>query len=93
MDFRMFTIQRYKTPTPAAQAPFETEEAKYPFNKLSWDILGPLQLTIQGNKCAGCHRLFYQVFAPKITDSKTLPRVLADKQICRYGMSFTLYTQ
>ena len=39
--------QQRKTPT---QAPFTTVETKYPFNILSWDILGPLPLTSQRNK-------------------------------------------
>ena len=89
-------FQQYKTPTPAAQAPLGTEEAKYPFDKLSLDIMGPLQLTIQGKKYVLVVTDFFtkwtKAFAPKTIDSETLPRVLADEVVCRYGMSFTLHS-
>ena len=42
--------QRRNQPQPAQQAPLETFTSNYPFEKLSWDIMGPLPVTSNGNK-------------------------------------------
>ena len=88
--------QQRKTPTPAAKAPLGTVETKYPFDKLSWDILGPLPLTTQGNKYVlvvmDLFTKWTEAFALKTTDSETLARVLVDEVICRYGMPSTLHS-
>ena len=42
--------QKRNKPQPAQQAPLETLTSDYPFQKLSWDIMGPLPVTSNGNK-------------------------------------------
>ena len=44
------SCQQRSAPQPAAQAPLETITASHPFDKISWDIMGPLALTAQGNR-------------------------------------------
>jgi len=82
--------QQCKTPTPAAQAPLGTVEAKYPFDIQSWDILGPLPLMTQGKKyvlvVTDLFTKWTEAFSLKATDSETLARVFVDEVICRYGM-------
>ena len=88
--------QQRKAPNPAAQAPLGTVVAKHPFDILSWDILGPLPLTNQGNKyilvVTDLFSKWTEAFALKTTDSETLARVLVDEVICRYGMPSTLHS-
>ena len=88
--------QQRKSPATTAQAPLGTMEAKYPFNILSWDILGPLPLTTQGNKyvlvVTDLFSKSTEAFALKTTDSETFARVLVDEVICRYGMPSTLHS-
>ena len=36
--------QRRNQPVPKSQAPLGTINADYPFQKLSWDIMGPLPI-------------------------------------------------
>ena len=42
--------QQRNTPQTTAQAPLGTISARHPFDKISWDIMGPLPITTQGNK-------------------------------------------
>jgi len=66
---------------------------KYPFDILSWDILGLLPLTIQGNKyvliVTDLFTKWTEVFTLKATNSEILARVFVDEVICRYGMPST----
>jgi len=42
--------QKRNQPQPAQQAPLETLSSNYPFKMLSWDIMGPLPVTLSSNK-------------------------------------------
>ena len=44
------SCQQRNASQPAGQAPLGTISARHPFDKISWDIMGPLPLTAQGNK-------------------------------------------
>ena len=44
------SCQQRNTPQTTAQAPLGTISARHPFDKISWDIMGPLPIATQGNK-------------------------------------------
>ena len=42
--------QKRNQPQPLPRAPLGTIRASYPFENISWDIMGPLPVTDKGNK-------------------------------------------
>ena len=42
--------QRRNQQVPKSQAPLGTINADYPFQKLSWDVMGPLPTSMKGNE-------------------------------------------
>lgn len=88
--------QQRKAPQPAQAAPLGTITANHPFEKLSWDIMGPLPVTSQGNKyvlvITDLFTKWIEAFSLKSTDSETLARILIDEVICRYGVPSTLHS-
>ena len=42
--------QKRNQPQPLPRAPLGTIRASYPFETISWDIMGPLPVTNKGNK-------------------------------------------
>ena len=44
------SCKQHSAPQPAAQAPLGTITASHPFDKISWDIMGPLPPITQGNR-------------------------------------------
>ena len=71
-----------------------TIKAKHPFDILSYDLMGPLPVTSQGNKhvlaVTDLLSKWTEAFPFKSTDSETLAKVLIDEVICRYGVSSAL---
>ena len=88
--------QQRSAPQLAAQAPLGTITASYPFDKISWDIMGPLPLTTQGNRyvlvVTDLFSKWTEAFPLKTTDSETLARVLIDEVIFRYGIPSSLHS-
>ena len=70
-----------------SQAPLGTINAGYPFQKLSWDIMGPLPTSMRGNilVVTDLFNKWVEAFPLAKTDSITLAKVLTDEIVCRYG--------
>ena len=88
--------QLRKSPNPRVIAPIGTIKAEYPFQKISWDITGPLPETEQGNRyilvVTDLFSKWVEAFPIKKTDSLTLAKVLVDEIVCRYGTPTTLHS-
>ena len=58
------------------QTPLESVASQYPFEKLSWDIIGPLPQTSSGNKyiviVIDLFSKWVEAFPMKSTDTETL---------------------
>lgn len=48
-----------KSTIPQPRAPMQSVPSSYPLELVAVDILGPLPVSHNGNKCFSCHRLFY----------------------------------
>ena len=87
------SCQQRNAPQPAVQG---TITAKHPFDIISWDIMGPLPLTTQGNKyvlvVTNLFSKWIEAFLLKTTNSETLAKVLIDEVIFRYGMPSSLHS-
>ena len=83
------SCQKRNNPQPLPQAPLGTISASYPFEKISWDIMGPLPITERGNKyilvVTDLFSKWVEAFPSQVTDGLTLTSILMDEVICRYG--------
>ena len=90
------SCQQRNAPQCAPQAPLGTITASHPFDKISWDIMGPLPLTTQGNRyvlvVTDLFSKWTEAFPLKCTDSETLAKVLTDEVIFRYGIPSSLHS-
>ena len=81
---------------PTQHAPIGTIESNHPFEKLSWDIMGPLPAAASGCRyvlvVTDLFTKWVEAFPLKSTDSVTLARVLVDEVICRYGVPHYLHS-
>ena len=87
--------QQRKMPQPSCPAPLGTIEANYPFQKLSWDLMGPLPPSKQYRYILVVSDIFtkwVEVFPLERTDSKTLASALVNEVICRYGVPSVLHS-
>ena len=88
--------QKRKPPQPNPPAPLGTLQATVPFEILSWDIMGPLPISSQGNKyilvVTDIFTKWVEAFALKDTTANTLAIVLLNEIICRYGAPCTLHS-
>ena len=70
--------------------------ASYPFEKISWDIMGPLPVTNKGNKyilvVTDVFSKWVEAFPLQVTDGFTLTSTLMDEVICRYGVPTQLHS-
>ena len=70
---------------PKSQAPLRTINTDYPFQKLSWDIMGPLPTCMRGHSIHVFSK-WVEAFPLVETDSITLANVLTDEIVCIYGV-------
>ena len=80
--------QKRNPPNPQPIAPLGTVTATEPFEKISWDIMGPLPVSDQGNKyilvVTDIFTKWVEAFALRDTTSITLATTLVDQVISRY---------
>ena len=88
--------QRRNHPIPKHQAPIGTISSEYPFQKISWDIMGPLPATTRGHKyilvVTDLFSKWVEAFPLVKTDSLTLAKVLVEEVVCRYGVPQYLHS-
>ena len=88
--------QRRNPPQVTQQAPLESIVSRYPFKKLSWDIMEPLPQTSSGNKYIVIVTDFFskwvEAFPVKSTDAETLASLLVTEIVCRYGVPSYLHS-
>ena len=75
---------------PTAPAPLVPIVASSPFEKVAWDIMGPLPETKRGNKyilvLTDLFTKWVEAFPLKETSAETLAGVLYNEFICRFGL-------
>ena len=87
--------QQRNAPQPTQLAPLGTVKAAAPFEKISWDIMGPLPETSQATNMCWLLDLFTkhtEAFPLKVTDSETLAKILVDEVISCYRVPSTLHS-
>ena len=88
--------QRCNHPVPKPQAPLGTISSDYPFQKLSWDIMGPLPTTLKGNQyilvVTDLFSKWVEAFLLAKTDSTTLAAVLTDEIVCTFGVPEAIHS-
>ena len=88
--------QKRNPPQPHPLAPLGSIKCTYPFDVISWDIMGPLPLSTKGHKyilvITDLFRKWVEAFPLAVTDSETLASVLMDEVVCRYGVPRSLHS-
>lgn len=88
--------QKRNPPQPCPLAPLGSIKCTYPFDVISWDIMGPLPLSTKGHKyilvITDLFSKWVEAFPLAVTDSETLASVLIDEVVCRYGVPRALHS-
>ena len=88
--------QRRNPPPRKPQAPLGTITASYPFEKITWDIMGPLPVSQRGYQCilvvTDIFTKWVEAFPLRDTVATTLAKVLVDEVICRYGVPKSIHS-
>ena len=88
--------QKHNPPQPQPRAPLSLIKCGYPFDVISWDIMGPLPTSTKGNKyilvVTDLFSKWVEAFPLVATDSETLASVLVDEVVCRYGVPRVLHS-
>jgi len=88
--------QQRKPPPQTQHAPLGTITSDYPFEKLSWDIMGPLPLSSAGNRyivvITDLFSKWVEAFPIKSTDTETLATLLIDEVVCRFGVPHYIHS-
>ena len=81
--------QRRNPPQPNPPAPLGTISSSRPFEKLSWNIMGPLPTSSQGNKyilvITDLFTKWVEAFLLKDVMANTLATIMLNEVVCRYG--------
>ena len=89
-------VKEKTNPVPTQHAPIGTIESNHLFEKLLWDIMGPLPAAAGGCRyvlvVTDLFTKWVEAFPLKSTDSVTLASVLVDEVICRYGVPHYLHS-
>ena len=76
--------------------PLKHDNEYYPFQKISWDIIGPLPVTEKGSKyilvITDLFSKWVDAFPLSSTNSVTLAEILTDTVICRYGVPEVIHS-
>ena len=88
--------QKRNPPQPHPLAPLGSIKCTYPFDVISWDVMGPLPLSTKGHKyilvITDLFSKWVEAFPLAVTDSETLASVLMDEVVCRYGVPRSLHS-
>lgn len=88
--------QRRNPPTPSPRAPLGTITATFPFEKVSWDIMGPLPRSSKGNQyilvITDIFSKWVEAYPLPSTNAETLASVLVNGFICRFGVPRSLHS-
>ena len=88
--------QRCNPPTPSPRAPLGTITATFPFEKISWDIMGPLPRSSKGNQyilvITDIFSKWVEAYPLPSTNAETLASVLVNGFICRFGVPRSLHS-
>ena len=88
--------QRRNPPQPNPPAPLGTIEATRPFERLSWDIMGPLPTSSTGNKyilvITDLFTKWVEAFPLRDTTANTLATIMLNEIVCRYGVPSSLHS-
>ena len=88
--------QKRNHPQPQPRAPLGLIKCGYPFDVISWDIMGSLPTSTKGNKyilvVTDLFSKSVEAFPLVATDSETLASVLVDEVVCRYGVPRVLHS-
>lgn len=88
--------QYRNAPPTNTKAPVVPIQTSRPFQKISWDIMGPLPPSSRGNRyilvVTDLFTKWVEAFPLKETSSETLARTLFDEVICRYGVPEELHS-
>jgi hypothetical protein len=81
--------QKRKAPQPTPVTPLGTIAASYPFERVSWDIMGPLTMSDRGNQyilvVMDIFSKWVEAFPLQSTTADTLATVLVNQIVCRYA--------
>ena len=88
--------QRRNNPVPQPRAPLGTINSNYPFQKISWDVMGPLPTTLKGSKyilvITDLFTKWTEAFPLITTDSNALATVLIHEIVCRFGVPEAIHS-
>ena len=88
--------QKHKGPQSALPAPMGTITATYPFEKISWDVMGPLPLTPRGHQyilvVTDLFTKWVEAFPFPNTTASTLTTILMNEIVCRFGVPAHLHS-
>ncbi|KAL5468889.1 hypothetical protein EMCRGX_G030034 [Ephydatia muelleri] len=88
--------QRRNAAQPPAVAPLGTISAQKPFQKLTWDIMGPLPVSSKGAKymlvVTDVFSKWVEAFAIPSTGAEVIADKLVKEVICRYGVPEGLHS-
>ena len=88
--------QYRNSPPQKPQALLGTITAEYPFQKLSWDIMGPLPASSKGHRynlvVMDLFTKWVEAFPLQFTESTVLATVLVDEIVCRYGVPTIIHS-
>ena len=88
--------QRRNPPQPSPRAPLGGITANQPFEKVSWDIMGPLPASSKGNKyilvVTDLFSKWVEAFPMRSTESESLATILVNEIVCRYGVPQYLHS-
>ena len=77
--------QKKKPPHQSQQAPLDIITSNYPFEKLSWDIMGPLPLSYTGNRyivmITDLFSKWVEAFPVKATDTETMVTLMVNEKV------------
>lgn len=93
---RECSICQRRNPSNCEKAPLIPISTSWPFEKVSWDIMGPLPVTSRGNRyiliVTDLFTKWVEAFPLKETSAGTLANILVDEVVSRYGVPTSIHS-